>query len=205
MRVSGSHTVVLASGNPGKLAEFERLLAPLDLEIRPQSDWDVPDAVEDGPDFLDNAMIKARHAAARSGLPAIADDSGLVVPVLGGEPGVMSARYAGEHGNDAANNRKLLEKMRSIEGTDRAAYFQCVMVLVTPNDTEAPLIASAQWWGEIGQQERGEGGFGYDPLFLVPGTNKTSAQLAAPEKNRLSHRGQATRTLLELMESRYGR
>ncbi|NNE06010.1 MAG: RdgB/HAM1 family non-canonical purine NTP pyrophosphatase [Xanthomonadales bacterium] len=189
-------TIVLASGNPGKLREMQAMLSLMDIEIQPQSRWDVPEAVEDGAGFIENALIKARHAAGHTGLPAIADDSGLVVPALDGEPGVQSARYAGEHGNDQANNLKLLEVMQDLQGAERAAFFQCVMVYARHEADPVPLIASGQWWGEIAPEPLGEGGFGYDPLFWLPGLSKTSAQLQAGEKNQVSHRGKAMRRLL---------
>lgn len=187
---------MLASGNPGKLREFAGLLQPLDFEVRPQSDWDVPPVAEDACTFLENALIKARHAARCTGLPALADDSGLVVPALGGAPGVHSARYAGSHGDAGANNRKLLDAMQGLEGAERAAYFHCAMVLLKSADDPVPLVASASWWGEIAWAERGRHGFGYDPLFWLSEQQCTAAELSSPDKARLSHRGQATRLLL---------
>lgn len=187
---------MLASGNPGKLREFAGLLQPLDFEVRPQSEWDVPPVAEDASTFLENALIKARHAARCTGLPALADDSGLVVPALGGAPGVHSARYAGSHGDAGANNRKLLDAMQGLEGAERAAYFHCAMVLLKSADDPVPQVASASWWGEIAQAERGRNGFGYDPLFWLPERQCTAAELSSPEKAGLSHRGQATRLLL---------
>jgi XTP/dITP diphosphohydrolase len=199
-----SRTLVLASGNPGKLREFEGLLQPLDLEVRPQSDWDVPPVAEDACTFLENALIKARHAARCTGLPALADDSGLVVPALGGAPGVHSARYAGSHGDAGANNRTLLDAMQGLEGAERAAYFHCAMVLLKAADDPVPLVAGASWWGEIARAERGRNGFGYDPLFWLSERRCTAAELSSPEKARLSHRGQATRLLLGQLTSSDG-
>ncbi|HSM68432.1 MAG TPA: RdgB/HAM1 family non-canonical purine NTP pyrophosphatase [Xanthomonadales bacterium] len=198
---NASRTLVLASGNPGKLREFAGLLQPLNFEVRPQSDWDVPPVAEDACTFLENALIKARHASRCTGLPALADDSGLVVPALGGAPGVHSARYAGSHGDAGANNRKLLDAMQGLEGAERAAYFHCAMVLLKSADDPVPRVASASWWGEIAREERGRNGFGYDPLFCLPERQCTAAELSSPEKARLSHRGQATRLLLGQLKS----
>lgn len=186
--------LVLASGNAGKLRELEDLLGPLGYVLRPQSEWDTPEAVEDAPTFVENALIKARNAAGHTGRPAIADDSGLVVSALGGEPGIFSARYAGE-GGDTANNALLLENMAGLKGEDRVAYFYCAMVLVCSRSDPAPVIATARWHGSILPAPRGDGGFGYDPLFLVDGMDCSSAELPAETKNRLSHRGQAARAL----------
>ncbi len=175
------------------------MLAPLGLNLAPQSDWQVREAVEDAPTFIENALIKARHAARHTGLPAIADDSGLVVPALGGAPGIFSARFAGPGAGDEANNRKLLDDMKHLTGEVRAAYFQCTMVLVRRPDDPVPLVASDNWWGEIADAPRGEGGFGYDPLFWLPDRRCTSAELPPGIKNRISHRGQAMRHMIELL------
>lgn len=193
--------LVLASGNHGKLAELTLMLTPLGFTLLPQSDWDVPEAVEDAHTFIENALIKARHAALHTGLPAIADDSGLVVPALGGAPGIHSARYAGQHGGDQANNQKLLGAMRNLTGSERAAYFYCAMVLVNFPDDPVPLIASASWHGEIGDAPRGAGGFGYDPLFWLPEHQCSSAELPSGEKNQISHRGQAACKLAQMLGS----
>ncbi len=187
--------VVLASGNAGKLRELGELLAPLGLDLRPQSEWRTPEADENGLSFVENALIKARHAAAHTGLPAIADDSGLVVPALGGEPGIHSARFSRE-GTDAANNARLLTEMNTLGGEQRAAHFYCAMVMMRHPRDPAPVISTGQWHGRILMAPRGDGGFGYDPLFLVPGENCTSAELPVATKNRLSHRGQAVAGLL---------
>ncbi|MEJ2534503.1 MAG: RdgB/HAM1 family non-canonical purine NTP pyrophosphatase, partial [Gammaproteobacteria bacterium] len=195
MELVRDHALVLASGNAGKLRELRELLQPIGFLLRPQSDWDTPEAVEDGLTFVENALIKARNACAHAGHPAIADDSGLVVPALGGAPGIRSARYGGEPRSDAANNEKLLRAMRDLRGDDRAAYFYCAMVLARSPDDPAPLVATASWWGEILPEPRGEGGFGYDPLFLLPEQGCSSAELPPQTKNRLSHRGQAVRAL----------
>lgn len=199
--VSRFNTLVVASGNPGKLKEFSVLLAPLGLSLLPQSDWNVPEAVENAPTFVENALIKARHAAELTGQAAVADDSGLVVPALDGAPGIYSSRYAGTAGDDLANNRKLLEAMSGLQGRDRAAWFQCVIVLVRHAADPVPLIASGRWYGEIATSMRGHNGFGYDPLFWLPGHACTCAELSAETKSRLSHRGQACRQLLSLLEA----
>ena len=189
-------TLVLASNNRGKLRELQRLMAPLGLHLRRQGEWDFPEAVEDAPGFIENALIKARHAAAHTGLPALADDSGLVVPHLNGEPGIHSARFAGRHGDDEGNNRKLLRCLEGVTSEQRAAYFYCAMALVRHPDDPAPWIATGQWHGVIASAPSGEGGFGYDPLFLLPERGCTSAELPPETKNRLSHRGQAVRALM---------
>jgi XTP/dITP diphosphohydrolase len=193
------HRFVLASGNPGKLRELAALLMPLGLEIAPQSEWQVPEAPEDAPTFLENALAKARNAASRTGLPAIADDSGLVVPALDGAPGIFSARFAGPGADDSANNRKLLAEMRDLSGPERAAYFHCTVVLLRHADDPVPLVASEDWWGEIATRARGRGGFGYDPLFWLADRQCTSAELPPAVKNRISHRGRAMHRLLGML------
>ena len=187
--------LVLASNNRGKLAEFSQLLAPLGFDLKSQQELGIPEAPEPHATFVENALAKARHASRLSGMPALADDSGICVPALGGAPGVQSARYAGEPKSDAANNRKLVETLSS--HADKSAYYYCVLVFVRHADDPQPVIADGCWNGEIVDEARGEGGFGYDPHFLVPSLGKTAAQLSAEEKNRLSHRGQAIRALLE--------
>lgn len=190
--------LVLASNNPGKLAEFAQLFAPLDIELLSQSAFAVPEAEEPHPTFVENALAKARHAARLTGLPALADDSGLVVPALGGAPGVHSARYAGEPKSDLRNNEKLLAALA--HSADRRAHYVAVLVLLRSAEDPQPLIAHGEWRGEIALQARGEGGFGYDPIFLVPELGKTAAELSAEEKNRRSHRGQALRQLVEQLQ-----
>jgi XTP/dITP diphosphohydrolase len=191
--------LVLASGNPGKLREISALLAPLGIEVLAQGALGIAEAEEPHETFLENALAKARHASRASGLPALADDSGLCVDALGGEPGVHSAYYAGRGGSretrDAANNAKLLAALATQD--DRRAHFACVMVLMRHPHDPQPLVAEGNWRGEIGLTERGANGFGYDPLFLLPGRGCTSAELAADEKNRISHRGQALARLID--------
>ena len=199
--ISGvARTVVLASGNAGKLRELSDMLSGVGLDLKPQSDWNVPEAVEDGLSFVENALLKARHAAGLTGHPSIADDSGLVVPALNGAPGIYSARYAGPGANDHDNNRKLLEAMEGLSGHERRAYFHCAMVHIESAEDPVPLIASASWWGEIARAPSGQGGFGYDPLFWLADKSCSSAQLPREVKNAISHRGQATRMLLGLLE-----
>lgn len=192
-----TQTVVLASGNPGKVREISGLLAKPDYHIVPQTDFGVPDAHETGLTFVENAILKARNAARHAGLPAIADDSGLEVDALDGAPGVHSARYAGADASDAANVDKLLAALRDVPETGRAARFQCVMVYLRSPEDPTPLIAQGTWEGRIAAAPRGSNGFGYDPVFVVSGRACTSAELAPAEKNRLSHRGQALRALVE--------
>lgn len=188
----------MATGNPGKIREIERLLDGLGVEIVAQSEFGVADADETGTTFAENSLIKARHASDVTGLPAIADDSGLSVDALDGAPGVYSARFAGGAGDDA-NNEKLLDAMDGVE--ERGAAFYCVATYVAPN--EEPLVATAEWRGEILHEGRGDGGFGYDPLFYVPECGRSSAELPPEEKNRRSHRGQALRKLVRLLEQKY--
>lgn len=187
--------LVLASNNRGKLAEFSQLLSPLGFALTAQGDLGIPEADEPHLTFVENALAKARHAARLSGLPALADDSGICVPALGGAPGVHSARYAGEPKSDPANNAKLVRELAS--QTDKSAYYFCVLVFVRHADDPQPVIADGRWLGEIIEVPRGQGGFGYDPHFLVPALGKTAAELDAADKNRLSHRGQALRLLIE--------
>lgn len=189
-----SRDLVIASNNPGKLAEFSRLLGPLGYRVRTQSELGIGEAEEPHPTFIENALSKARHASRASGLPALADDSGICVPVLGGAPGVQSARYAGEPRSDHANNAKLVQALSS--HTDKSAYYYCVLVFVRHAEDPQPVIAEGRWQGELITKPRGEGGFGYDPHFLLPALGKTAAELSAEQKNELSHRGQALRALM---------
>ena len=186
--------LVLASGNAGKLREFGQLLARFDFEVLPQSAFDVPEADEPHVTFVENAIAKARHAARLTGLPALADDSGLCVAALGGAPGVFSARYAGEPKSDARNNARLLDELRGV--ADRRAHYVAVLVLMRHAEDPQPIVAEGEWHGTIIEAPRGEGGFGYDPYFLVPETGLTAAELPHDEKNRRSHRGQALAQLL---------
>lgn len=191
--------LVLASGNPGKLREIDALLAPLRIEVIPQSRLGISEADEPHHTFLENALAKARNASRACGLAALADDSGLCVDALAGEPGVHSAYYAGHEGSreerDARNNGKLLANLKEARG----GYYYCVLVLLRHADDPRPLVAEGVWRGEIGREPRGVNGFGYDPLFLLPGIGKTAAELEPEEKNRISHRGQALSKLLELL------
>jgi XTP/dITP diphosphohydrolase len=188
-------SLVLASNNKGKVAEFEYLFQQLNLpvEIIPQGKLDIEDAIEDGLSFVENAIIKARHASKLSGKPALADDSGLCVPILGGAPGIYSARYAGEHGNDAANNQKLLADLVPLrkQGEAIEGMFVCVLALVTHAKDPLPQIFQGIWTGEILEAARGENGFGYDPLFWLADLHLSSAELSKTEKSKISHRGQA--------------
>ena len=191
--------LVLASNNPGKLREFQAMLAPLGIEVLTQAQLGIEEAEEPHCTFVENALAKARHASRMSGLPALADDSGICVEALGGAPGVLSARYAGDNPkSDALNNEKLLQEMQGI--TDRRAHYYCVLVLVHHADDPQPLIAEGEWHGEIAHEERGDGGFGYDPLFWLPEMGKMSAELSRDEKHAISHRGKALRGLLEKLK-----
>jgi len=189
--------VVLASNNKGKLRELGELLAEHDIQVVPQREFDIPDAVEDGLSFVENAIIKARHASALSGLPAIADDSGLEVDALKGEPGIYSARYAGEDAQDADNNRKLLAALGDLPEAERSARFQCVMVYMRHAKDPTPMVCQGTWEGYLLDAPRGDNGFGYDPLFWIPQAQATAAELPAEIKNAQSHRGQALRCLLQ--------
>ena len=201
MGLSSNREYVLASGNQGKLRELVAMLKPLGFTVRPQSDWQVPQAEENAATFVENSLIKARQAAGYTGLPSIADDSGLVVPVLNGEPGIYSARYAGVTANARANMDKLLAGLAGRTGDERLAYFYCVLVLVNSVDDPAPLIATGRWYGQILDSPSGDGGFGYDPLFGVPGISNSArlvsaAELAPADKSRISHRGLALTELI---------
>jgi XTP/dITP diphosphohydrolase len=196
--MNGIERLVLASNNTKKAKELADLLAPLGIEVLAQSAFDVPEAEEPHPSFVENALAKARHAAALTGLPALADDSGLCVPALGGEPGVLSARYAGEPKSDARNNARLVERLAC--AADRRAYFYSVIVLLRRADDPRPLIADGTWHGTILEAPRGENGFGYDPLFYLPELEQTAAELDPALKNTLSHRGAAMRHLLERLQ-----
>ena len=183
--------LVLASGNPGKLRELQAILADAGYDLHPQSEFGVSEAEETGTTFVENAIIKARHAAAHTGLPALADDSGIEVDALDGAPGVYSARFAGPGADDAANNALLVERLRDVAEERRGARYRAVIVLLRHAADPSPLICEGSWEGVIRLEPAGQGGFGYDPHFYLPELGCTSAQLDADEKNRLSHRGQA--------------
>ena len=189
---------VLASNNAGKLSEFSELFDNMGLTVVPQRDYDVTDADETGLSFIENALIKARHASDSTGLPAIADDSGLVVPALGGAPGIYSARYSGS--GDNANNTKLLDEMRRFEGDDRRAFYVAVIAVVKSASDPMPTIAEGRWHGSIGLLPKGEGGFGYDPLFIPDGASITAAEMAREDKQRVSHRAKALKALEPLLK-----
>ncbi len=192
-------TIVLASGNAGKLREFAALLAPLGITVRPQSDFDVPEADEPYASFVENALGKARHAAQHTGLPALADDSGLCVDALGGAPGIHSARYAGEPKSDERNIERLIAELAGQD--DRRARFVCVLALVRSADDPQPIIAEGEWHGRILDAPRGKHGFGYDPVFWLEDLQQSAAELDAALKNMLSHRGNACRHLLERVQA----
>lgn len=193
--------IVLASSNPGKLAELRDLLGDLDCELIRQTELGIRDADETATTFVENALLKARHASKISGLPAIADDSGICVDALDGAPGLFSARYSGVHGDNAANNAKLLAALRDVPDAQRGAHFHSTVVLLRHPDDPAPLIAEGIWRGRILRAPRGENGFGYDPVFFDPMLNRGAGELEAPIKNKVSHRAKALRKLRELMQN----
>lgn len=188
--------IVLASGNRGKLKEFGAILAPLNIDVMPQSDFAVTDAEETGLSFVENAIIKARHAARVTGLPALADDSGLEVDALNGAPGIYSARYAGAGCGDDENNRKLLQALEGVPREQRTARFQCLLVFMRHAEDPTPLICQGSWEGLILEAPRGHNGFGYDPLFFIPELNCSSAELTPEQKQQHSHRGKAVRQFM---------
>jgi XTP/dITP diphosphohydrolase len=192
--------LVLATSNPGKLTELRELLAPLAFEVAPQSQFTSEIAEETGLTFVENAILKARHAARAAGLPAIADDSGLEVDALGGEPGIHSARYAGANASDAENLQKLLDAVRTTPSAQRPARYQCALVFMRSARDPSPLICQGSWEGRIIDTPRGTGGFGYDPVFELIDRDVTAAELPAAEKNLLSHRGKALRELVEQLK-----
>ncbi|MCC5450984.1 RdgB/HAM1 family non-canonical purine NTP pyrophosphatase [Rheinheimera sp. UJ51] len=191
--------VVLATGNKGKVAELAAMLAPFSLDVVTQSSLGVSDADETGLTFIENAILKARHAAAITGLPAIADDSGLAVAALAGAPGIYSARYAGQGASDQQNCEKLLSALVDVPPAQRQATFHCVLVYLSHAADPTPLVCHGQWQGEIALAARGEGGFGYDPIFYLADLNKTAAELSAEQKKQRSHRAQALQQLVKLM------
>lgn len=196
--------IVLATGNKGKVAELARMLEPLNIDVIPQSEFDVPEVPETGTTFVENAIIKARHAAKITGLPTIADDSGLAVDALGGAPGIYSARYAGENASDQDNIDKLLDALQGEDKPARTARFLCVLVFMRHSDDPTPIICQGEWYGEITLKQQGEQGFGYDPVFWVEGEKLTAAQLTKERKNALSHRGQALAQMVKQLEQLVG-
>jgi XTP/dITP diphosphohydrolase len=192
-----SRTLVLASNNAGKLKEFGAMLAPIGFVVRSQGDFGVTEAEEPYPTFVENALTKARHAARLTGLPALADDSGICANALAGLPGVLSARYAGEPRSDARNNQKLIAELRM--HADKSAYYYCALVYLSHSDDPQPVIATGRWDGEVIEWPRGHGGFGYDAHFWLPALGKTAAELSPEDKNRFSHRGLALRALVEML------
>jgi XTP/dITP diphosphohydrolase len=195
---------VLASGNAGKLAEFSRLLEPLSIDVRPQGDFGVSDADETGLSFIENAILKARHAAAATGLPALADDSGLVVDALQGEPGIYSARFsalAGGESGDSANIDHLLSRLEGVPNDERSSHYYCLLAFVRHATDPTPLIAEGRWDGRILTERVGSGGFGYDPVFYLSEQDCTAAQMESTLKNRLSHRGQAIATFMPQLQA----
>lgn len=195
--------IVLATGNKGKLAEFQHLLESLPFDILPQSDFEVPEAIEDGLSFVENALIKARHASHLTDLPAIADDSGLEVDALNGAPGIYSSRFSGENATDQQNNLRLLSLLQEVPREQRTARFHCLLVFLRHAEDPTPLICQGTWEGLIGFTQEGDNGFGYDPLFYIPELDRTSAQLGKDEKNCISHRAKAMALLQERLVSLY--
>jgi XTP/dITP diphosphohydrolase len=194
--------IVLASNNPGKVREFNALLTHIAIQVLPQADLAIPEAAETGLSFVENAIIKARNAAVHSGLPAIADDSGIEVDALNGAPGIRSARYAGGDASDEANNRKLLRALDGVPEAERTARYQCLIVYLAHPEDPTPIICEGSWEGRILASPRGEAGFGYDPIFYVPTHGCSSAELDPEVKNELSHRGKALRQLLDRLKTR---
>lgn len=197
----GLQTLVLASGNPGKLREFQQLLVDVGFAVRPQTEFFAENAEETGLSFVENAILKARFACARTGLPAIADDSGIEVDALQGRPGIYSARYAGEGASDTDNNARLLQELAEVPEAARTARYQCVLAFMRHAEDPTPIICQGSWEGRILSAPRGAGGFGYDPLFFLPALNCTAAELDKETKNRLSHRGKAMAELLDRLRS----
>jgi XTP/dITP diphosphohydrolase len=192
--------LVLSSNNVGKVKEFQALLAPLNFQVVPQGELGIPAADEPHFTFIENALAKARHASTESGLPALADDSGICAHALNGQPGVLSARFAGEQGDDAANNQKLIRELK--DQMDRSAHYVCALVFVHSANDPEPLIVQTRWYGQIVEQAVGKNGFGYDPHFFLPEQQCTAAQLDPVHKNLISHRGQALRELIAQLKSR---
>ncbi|MCX8602025.1 MULTISPECIES: XTP/dITP diphosphatase [unclassified Gilliamella] len=195
--------IVLATNNQGKVNELQTLLADAGFNIVAQKQFNVPDAEETGLTFVENAILKARHTAKLTGLPAIADDSGLVVQALNGAPGIYSARYAGEHGNDQSNNEKLLDALKNVPPENRQAYFYCALVYLQHENDPTPIICLGKWDGVILNELKGEGGFGYDPLFYIPQLNCTAAELTKDHKSQISHRGLALKQLIAQIKAKH--
>ncbi|AWB67212.1 non-canonical purine NTP pyrophosphatase [Saccharobesus litoralis] len=193
--------IVLATGNQGKVKELSAMLEPLSIDVVAQSEFNVSSVAETGTTFVENAIIKARHAAAATGLPAIADDSGIEVDYLKGAPGIYSARYSGDNATDEKNNQKLLAELQGVQPEQRTARFQCVLVFMRHKDDPTPIICQGSWQGRITEQRSGSNGFGYDPLFWLDSHHCTSADLSKAEKNKISHRGQALTQLLDKLQS----
>lgn len=189
--MKSSNIIVLASGNKKKLNELSEILKPFNMNLKPQSEYQVEDAIEDGLTFVENAIIKARHACTITGLPSISDDSGIEVDYLKGKPGIYSARFAGENATDQNNLDKLLIELKGIPKQQRTARYQCIIVYMTHAEDPTPIICQGSWEGVILESEAGVGGFGYDPIFYCPQANKTAAQMSADEKSAISHRGKA--------------
>ncbi|BCB72077.1 RdgB/HAM1 family non-canonical purine NTP pyrophosphatase [Vreelandella aquamarina] len=202
--MNAANMLVLASGNSGKLKEFNQLLSPLGLDVRPQAEFGVHDVEETGLTFVENALLKAREASRVSGLPALADDSGLEVDALNGAPGIYSARYAGEPKSDQRNNEKLLAALSECAEGQRTARYWCVLVYLRHAEDPVPVIVQRSWEGEVLAHPRGEGGFGYDPLFWLPDQGMSVAELPSETKNRLSHRGRALHTLVDILKVAHG-
>ncbi len=195
-------TIVLASNNKGKIAEFNQLLSPLGYDVKPQGEFQVEEAIEDGLTFIENAILKARNACAQTGLPALADDSGLEVDFLNGAPGIYSARFAGEHGNNLANNQLLLQKLAGVPTLERSARFHCVLAYMRHKDDPTPIVVQGSWEGRILEELEGEAGFGYDPVFFVPECDCSAASLPKEVKNSISHRSKALTQLLTHLTSK---
>ncbi|HBQ06889.1 MAG TPA: non-canonical purine NTP pyrophosphatase, RdgB/HAM1 family [Halomonas sp.] len=202
--MNAANMLVLASGNSGKLKEFNQLLSPLGLDVRPQAEFGVHDVEETGLTFVENALLKAREASRVSGLPALADDSGLEVDALNGAPGIYSARYAGEPKSDQRNNEKLLAALSECAEGQRTARYWCVLVYLRHAEDPVPVIVQRSWEGEVLAHPRGEGGFGYDPLFWLPDQGMSVAELPSETKNRLSHRGRALHALVDILKVTHG-
>jgi len=201
-RFSSKDQIVLASGNQKKLAELSRILQPFKLKLTPQSAFNLEDAIEDGLTFVENAIIKARHACTKTGLPAISDDSGIEVDYLNGKPGIYSARYAGDNANDQLNLEKLIHELKNVDDQMRSARYQCIIVFMKHEADPTPIICQGSWEGVLLREPSGKGGFGYDPIFYCPKAQKTAAEMLPDEKAFISHRGKALRKLTHILSKR---